>query len=225
MADDNNKINGLVAEQDDDPTVELEIVAESKWLQSEAERPDGNESLIAALKRQIDDLHAEKSLLASELELKSKLVEIYKHEISDLRELALHRKRVPATTAHGPAVREGAPGETGKLRFLVVDDEACSRFLIRPGRTSLGSSPDNDIQLNSEFISRHHAQIVSAAESCILGDLSSTNGTYVNSNRIKRHALREGDAITIGKHRFKFVTQNVPGPDGHPKSTELGCSL
>ena len=213
MAGDYNKINGLSAEQDDDPTVELDILPDPKSAQPAADRPAGSEPEIAALKQQIEELRGEKSLLASELELKSNLVEIYKREISDLRGLALHAKSSPTTPAPSLVDRDDAPAENGKLRFLVADDEASSRYLIRTGRMSLGSSADNDIQLNSTFISRHHAQIISGAEDCILGDLSSTNGTYVNSNRIKRHALREGDAITIGKHRFKFVTQDANEPN------------
>jgi len=71
------------------------------------------------------------------------------------------------------------------------------------------SSPDNDIQIESDFISRHHAQIVSNSADSILKDLNSTNGTYVNSRQIKRHALRNGDSITVGKHRFRYVKKNL----------------
>ena len=48
-------------------------------------------------------------------------------------------------------------------------------------QTFPGCSADNDIQINSEFTSPHHARIVSNATTCVLEELNSTNGTYVNS--------------------------------------------
>jgi hypothetical protein len=96
------------------------------------------------------------------------------------------------------------------LAMLVpIDGDASGQCAIKTGLLSLGSSPDNDIQIESDFISRHHAQIVSNSADSILKDLNSTNGTYVNSRRIKRHALRNGDSITVGKHRFRYVKKNL----------------
>jgi hypothetical protein len=92
------------------------------------------------------------------------------------------------------------------LAMLVpIDGDASAQCAIKTGSLSLGSSPDNDIQIESDLISRHHAQIVSNSADSILKDLNSTNGTYVNSKRIKRHALRNGDSITVGRYSFRYV--------------------
>jgi len=151
------------------------------------------------LDRQVEKATADNALLATELESKQALIDDYEQDIEELRE-----SKLPAGST-----RADANDEPQELALLVpLNGTASSGHPIRTGRLSLGSSPDNDIQIKSDFISRHHAQVVSSSTDSILGDLNSTNGTYVNSNRIKRHALRNGDSITIGKHRFRFDKRN-----------------
>ncbi|MBS0613806.1 MAG: AAA family ATPase, partial [Proteobacteria bacterium] len=47
---------------------------------------------------------------------------------------------------------------------------------LRPGRLIIGRTPDNDIQIDSKFVSRHHCQIITTPDSCVIEDLNSTNG-------------------------------------------------
>lgn len=44
-------------------------------------------------------------------------------------------------------------------------------------------------------------------------DLGSTNGTYVNGKLIKKHALRDGDVVGIGKHELKYVNEHATADD------------
>ena len=71
----------------------------------------------------------------------------------------------------------------------------CSSASCRPGRLVIGRTPDNDLQIDSKFISRHHCQIVTQADSCVIEDLNSTNGIYVQSKRVRRHNLNDGDVV------------------------------
>ena len=130
----------------------------------------------------------------------------------------LSRSEVPtgnrSSATSASTRRVGLNDEQHQLALLVpLDCNALSDHPIQAGHLSLGSSPDNDIHIHSQFVSRHHARIVSNSSHAILDDLNSTNGTYVNSKRIKRHALRNGDSITIGKHRFKFVKPRLDSSD------------
>ena len=68
----------------------------------------------------------------------------------------------------------------------------------------LGRSEHNDIAINSRFISRHHALLVRHGSATFLMDLNSTNGTFVNSERISNHVLLHEDVITVGHHHIKF---------------------
>jgi pSer/pThr/pTyr-binding forkhead associated (FHA) protein len=72
-------------------------------------------------------------------------------------------------------------------------------------RTTIGRTPDNDMRIDMDFISRHHAAILRAGATTIVEDLNSTNGTYVNGVRITRRALKDGDLVTLGKTEFRFT--------------------
>ena len=69
----------------------------------------------------------------------------------------------------------------------------------------VGRSPDNEIYIKSKFVSRHHAQIVSDEEGCIIEDLNSTNGLFLGEKQIKKYRLRDGDVVTIGVHELIYT--------------------
>jgi pSer/pThr/pTyr-binding forkhead associated (FHA) protein len=75
------------------------------------------------------------------------------------------------------------------------------------GRLIIGRTSDNDLRLNSKFVSRHHAQIITDMQHSILEDLNSTNGVFVRQQRVKKHRLRNGDVIQIGKHEMRYVDE------------------
>jgi hypothetical protein len=77
------------------------------------------------------------------------------------------------------------------------------------GSFIVGNSSDCDIQIQSRYISGHHARLVKNQTECIMSDLHSTNGTFVNSCRISKGALRASDIVTFGKHRFRCEIRSV----------------
>jgi predicted component of type VI protein secretion system len=64
---------------------------------------------------------------------------------------------------------------------------------------------DNDIRIDNPTVSGHHSLIINILNDSFLEDLNSTNGTYVNGRLIKKHALQNGDVITVGRHQLRFV--------------------
>ncbi|WP_215619611.1 FHA domain-containing protein [Leptothoe kymatousa] len=84
------------------------------------------------------------------------------------------------------------------------------RFNSVDGLWTLGRDPrQSDIAMPDKRLSRCHAALqYSAEQECfILSDLESTNGTYVNGDKLKRvYALRDGDRIRIGSSLFNFFT-------------------
>ncbi|HEY5666005.1 MAG TPA: AAA family ATPase [Gammaproteobacteria bacterium] len=122
-----------------------------------------------------------------------------------------------------PAVGEGAdeqpddsPDEIDELgrtrsisacpaRFdILLKGKLVAEFDLPLGRMVMGRTADNDLQIASKFVSRHHAQITTTPESCVLEDLNSTNGVFIESRRVKRHQLLDGDAIHLGDHRLIY---------------------
>ncbi len=80
-------------------------------------------------------------------------------------------------------------------------------------RITIGRKPDNDIQIDNLAVSGKHALIITILDDSFLEDLGSTNGTYVNGKLIKKHALKDGDVITIGKHELKYVNEHASTDD------------
>ena len=89
--------------------------------------------------------------------------------------------------------------------LLVRRSGATNIAHVLTGRTTIGRTPDNSIQIDNPSVSRHHAVLLLTAEGTVVEDLSSTNGIYINSARVRRQALREGDLLTIGNTEFRFV--------------------
>lgn len=81
---------------------------------------------------------------------------------------------------------------------------------LKPGRLVIGRTPDNDLQIDSKFISRHHCQIITQPDSCVIEDLNSTNGIYVQSKRIRRHNLNDGDVVQVGQHEIMYIDERAP---------------
>src|SRR5450631_4127197 len=81
---------------------------------------------------------------------------------------------------------------------------------LRLGRVVIGRTSDNDLQIDSKFISRHHCQIVTQADSCVIEDLNSTNGIYVHSKRVRRHNLNDGDVVQVGQHEIMYIDERTP---------------
>ena len=74
-------------------------------------------------------------------------------------------------------------------------------------KTSVGRTPDNDLQIDAKFISRHHAVILAGPAQTIIEDLNSTNGVQVNGRRVTRQALEDGDTVAIGRQQYRFVVR------------------
>ena len=87
---------------------------------------------------------------------------------------------------------------------LALQGAVVSEALLAPGRFVIGRTTDNDLQIDSKFVSRHHAQIVTTRDGSSIEDLNSTNGIFVRGRRIRRSKLAEGDVVKIGVHELIY---------------------
>ena len=89
-----------------------------------------------------------------------------------------------------------------------------------PGRFIVGRTTDNDMQIDSKFVSRHHMQLVTTTDNCYVEDLNSTNGVFLNGKRVRRHKLQAGDVIKLGMHEVTYSPLDVPAePSDEARST------
>jgi type II secretory pathway predicted ATPase ExeA len=91
----------------------------------------------------------------------------------------------------------------GRIEVL-FRDQFVADFALPSGRAIIGRTPDNDLQIRSKFVSRHHAQIVSDGTQSVVEDLNSTNGVFIKSQRVKRQELADGDVIQLGEHKLLY---------------------
>ena len=100
-----------------------------------------------------------------------------------------------------------------KFREAVIGE-----YPLEGKEVTIGRKPGNTIQIDNLAVSGRHARVVRVGSKLVLEDLNSTNGTYVNGERITKHVLRHGDRITVGKHTLIFVeeqqaAQAAPEPE------------
>ncbi|HVR82854.1 MAG TPA: adenylate/guanylate cyclase domain-containing protein [Planctomycetota bacterium] len=89
---------------------------------------------------------------------------------------------------------------------LIVKQGGQSRdVLLNKETISIGRTPENDIELKDSLISRKHTSVVRKGDRWVVYDLGSSNGTYVNRERIEMKPLDHGDVIRVGESELHFV--------------------
>ncbi|MEO0974032.1 MAG: AAA family ATPase, partial [Pseudomonadota bacterium] len=105
--------------------------------------------------------------------------------------------------ARAAAARVPSSDTTRASFQLFRDEEPVGEHRLEGERLTIGRDSDNSIQINAEYVSRHHAQVSWLRGGCWIADLNSTNGTFVNGLRVRRRLLRDGDEIQFGRHRLR----------------------
>ena len=117
-----------------------------------------------------------------------------------------------------------APGSARRafaLRFISGKYQG-GEFPIYPDKPIVvGRSSDLDMVLVEDMVSRRHAKIAVGSDNTItIEDLGSTNGTFVNGEKVKKARLKEGDRVLIGTSILKVVAadQNAAANQGDAKA-------
>ena len=82
--------------------------------------------------------------------------------------------------------------------------QPAEEYILRHETVTIGRGSENDIQLADTTVSQQHARFLVTENTLLIEDLGSTNGTYVNGQRIDKHRLKKGDLVMIGQHRLSF---------------------
>ena len=103
---------------------------------------------------------------------------------------------------------------------LSTDGVITKEFLLDSDVFTIGRKSQNDIQIDDISVSGTHARVLveknfymENLKDVYIEDDNSTNGTYVNGKKIKKHMLRHGDMVQIGRHEFKFIDDDAPDFD------------
>lgn len=99
------------------------------------------------------------------------------------------------------------------LRFISGKYQGGEFPLSNGSEVVVGRSSDLDMVLVEDMVSRRHAKIAMNDGNIILQDLGSTNGSFVNGEKVKRVRLRDGDRVLIGTSIIKLIKRNASGYD------------
>lgn len=124
------------------------------------------------------------------------------------RMVAAHPTAIhPATILDFP--RETAPTAHGRVLARVrvqFRGELVLERELQNGRLRIGRGIDNDMRIEGRYVSRYHCCILTGEDECALEDVHSTNGLFVNEQRVlNRHRLQDGDIIQVGEHEIHYV--------------------
>jgi len=99
------------------------------------------------------------------------------------------------------------PATRPRITITVIDGAQKRIFDFEETPITIGRAVTNDVELNDKFVSREHAQIIFENDQFYLKDLGSTNGTFLNKQRLGENSealLHDGDVIIL--ERFKLIT-------------------
>jgi pSer/pThr/pTyr-binding forkhead associated (FHA) protein len=135
---------------------------------------------------------------------------------------------VGAAAAEAPAEEQTAEEIISQPEGPALITEDGTRYPLPPGVTSVGRRGENDLALADPYISGRHAQIIIEAGTISVEDVGSTNGTFVNGERLSSGEPREltpGDTITFGRLTLKLdITTPLEGAADEEPENELATA-
>ena len=86
-------------------------------------------------------------------------------------------------------LREAGDAETDHLTFRILPG----------GMKTIGRAPNADFMVDRALVSRLHCRLILTDDRLEVEDLDSTNGTFVNGQRVQRKVLASGDTLRVGR--------------------------
>jgi diguanylate cyclase (GGDEF)-like protein len=118
------------------------------------------------------------------------------------------RTRVTRLTEIGAGAKPARPDDA--CIIVIYGPELGKRLQLGTAPFEIGRSAKNDLFIDQESVSRHHARIVFDGRAYWLQDQESTNGTFLNDESVREKELRDGDQVRVGRSILKFMTgENV----------------
>src|SRR5579862_8346289 len=136
------------------------------------------------------------------------------HDVPVGREMQDPSPKAPTTIAPRGDTRSFV------LRFISGKYQGGEFPIATDKQILVGRSSDLDMVLVEDMVSRKHARIAMQADQIWIEDLGSTNGTFVNGEKIKRARLKEGDRVLIGTSILKLIAGDAQR-DGMDAKREL----
>ena len=83
-------------------------------------------------------------------------------------------------------------------------------------KTTIGRVEDNTFQLADPSVSSHHCEIVLRGSDVVIHDLGSTNGSFINGEKVSESVLKPGQTLKLGQIELQLVPEGAPMPAMKP---------
>src|ERR1700740_1273956 len=91
-----------------------------------------------------------------------------------------------------------SPGMTGRTHELKAD------------KTTIGRVEDNTFQIAEPSVSSHHCEVFLRGNDIVVKDLNSTNGTFINGEKVSESPLKPGQILRLGQIEIRLETDAAP---------------
>jgi tetratricopeptide (TPR) repeat protein len=105
----------------------------------------------------------------------------------------------------------------GEIHLAAANGES-SVVLIESPRFTIGRGAENSLCVQATVVSRSHAELIRVGASYLLRDLGSTNGSFVNGDRVTERMLNDGDALRFGSGGPEMVFRLIEASSGAASS-------
>src|SRR5829696_6704285 len=92
---------------------------------------------------------------------------------------------------------------------LLTEGFAGRTYELNVEKTTVGRVEDNAFQITEPSVSSHHAEIILKGSDVVVKDLNSTNGTFINGEKVSESVLKPGQTLRLGT-----VEMRLEGKDG-----------
>jgi pSer/pThr/pTyr-binding forkhead associated (FHA) protein len=87
---------------------------------------------------------------------------------------------------------------------------------LKAEKTTIGRVEDNTFQIAEPSVSSHHCEVLLRGKEVVVRDLNSTNGSYINGEKITESVLKPGQMLRLGQIEMRLETDAPPAPPKKP---------
>lgn len=160
----------------------------------------------AELKRQEELRRVEEQQSAADLKVARQEEELKRIKDDEKRKLDQERaERIRKEKEADNAAKVKEMGARGNLPWFTYRyGDQTGSFELNHSEFTVGRDEENNYRINLSIVSRRHFEVVYAEGTYVITDLNSSNGTYLNGQRITSSQLKDGDVISLGDVHLTF---------------------
>jgi hypothetical protein len=117
-------------------------------------------------------------------------------------------------------------------KLVVLSEGLTGRsYELKVDKTTVGRLDDNAFQIAEQSVSSHHCEVLLKGEEVHVKDLNSTNGTYINGEKISEQVLKPGQILRLGQIEMRLEADGAQAPaakkqmDQHTRVIPRGVKL